>query len=122
MKLAAACVLLCVGVVTGCSKPVPLETRVRAYWEARRVRDFTTAYALENPSSGVSQATYIQKMAAGTIVYESVRIQEVQEDGVRATVKLHLSYRIPGLPKAVQTTMSDPWTRVGREWVHDVSP
>ncbi len=104
----------------GCQKPAPLEERVQAYWEARKKRDFATAYRFEDPKMGMDREAYIQRMKSGQVVCVSVRIKEIQKEGDRATVRLDMIYTIPPfITKNIRTTHTDFWFREdGGQWYH----
>jgi hypothetical protein len=103
----------------GCQREVPLQERVKAYWEARLAGDFQATFRLEEPETGIGEKEYLLRMAKGNILFRSYQTGEVSiTDRDRAQVGLTLKYAIPGAPTQFESRLSDPWVKVGGQWYH----
>jgi len=103
----------------GCQREVPLEERVKAYWDARVAGDFQAAFRLEEPGTGVNEKEYLLRMAKGNILFRSYQTGEVSiTERDKAQVRLTLKYAIPGAPTPFESKLSDPWVKVDRQWYH----
>jgi len=112
--------LIAASLFAGCEKAIPLEERVKAYWDARKARNFVAAYKMEDPRSGVDENLYISRLAGGKVAYESVSVAEIQSKEDQAQVTLDIGYSVAGLPKTFKSKLKEEWYRIGRQWYHQM--
>ena len=98
-------------------KPVSLEERVKEYWKLRIEKKTELTYKFEAPGVPDKQ-TYLRKILTAPIVFTKYTIQSIKENGDEAEVELKAEYLLPGLSRAVSSSMSERWVRNRGQWYH----
>ncbi len=102
-----------------------LRLRVKNYWDAMQRQDYAFSYALLDPffQAHVSRQAYFQK--AGTIKYESLRIETTERIGKIAKVKVVVEASVPEFQTSSGKKYSKPkqeytfvetWLFIGGDW------
>ena len=98
-------------------KPASLEERVKEYWQLRIEKKAELTYKFEAPGVPDKQ-TYLKKILTAPIVFTKYTIQSIKENENEAEVVLRAEYLLPGLSRAVSSSMSERWVRNRGQWYH----
>jgi hypothetical protein len=95
-----------------------LDERVAAYWDAIRIRDLATAYALELGSVDGTLTADTFRRRADKNVWDVVRFETkaVEIDGDDARVEIDMVVRAPQIAKPLNRTRSDRWVFSKGDW------
>ena len=95
---------------------LPLEQRVRAFWEARVQGDDLAAYQYEiYTHTGKMTATQYIKRRSPLLKYTEYAIEEIQEQEKEAQVRVDVKYQLtfPGITElSLDSEVKERWTRL----------
>ncbi len=103
--------------------PAILESRVRAFWDAKVSGDLVKAYALEAASQtqSVDLGSYLRKRTPA-LKYLDYKIESIKEDGDEAQVKVAISYSVT-YPKAAglrgSSRSNEKWRKLNGAWFRE---
>ncbi len=104
-----------------------LEQRVAGFWESRVQRDYSEAYWDEASSHNCTSelAVYLAQQSSA-MKFKSFVVDEVQEDGDKAKVKVGVDYTMQGpmMPEiALYAVVEEEWIRLDKgQWYRDTKP
>jgi len=119
-------IVLLWGCATMASKPPEqaLLERAQSYWEARRLHDLQTAYAMEStaqPRGTMTAFDYAQRFRNRAALH-TTEIQNVTVNGNQGEVLVALEMMLPIRGRAiVKDTSRQAWVRIGGVWYHQTS-
>ncbi|EGV19386.1 hypothetical protein [Thiocapsa marina] len=95
-----------------------LDERVAAYWDAIRIRDLATAYALELGSVDGTLTADAFRRRSDKNVWDLVeyKITTVEIDGEEARLELDTVVRAPQIAKPLKRSRADRWVFSKGDW------
>jgi hypothetical protein len=129
-RLFLVCALLAFYLVTGCAtgkdavttqglNEDSLRSEAVRYWNARIDGDYETAYSIEDKEGLPAFADY--RLEASSIRKHNVQnfsIERISIEGMRATLSLTFSVRLPASPKPFKSIIRDSWVYRDGAWQH----
>lgn len=122
-------VVLAASVLSACATSgqsrMSLEERVEAYWAARAVGDYVSAYPFEAVSTQPDGSLQRYISTRGAIQYSNVKVLEVTKTADDAAeAKVAVSYRLPlpGMRKPVDAVVTSYWRLIEGQWYHSPRP
>lgn len=92
--------------------------RVNKYWEAVKIRDFSTMFQMEAAAlKGIMSADTLRR-ATGHTKLKAFNIKEIKIEGEKAVIRLERIYRVENTAAAVPTVSIDPWIFIEGDWYH----
>ena len=99
---------------------VSLGTLAERYWTKRLVDfDYKSTYKMELEKESIPFSEYLKKVKnAGQIKVLSIKTKEVKIENDKAIVKLITKFRVPTIPKDLETPLMDEWIYKSNQWKH----
>ncbi len=96
-----------------------LKQAASKYWNSRLTGDVVACYQLEEPSFR-GKVPLSQYAKTGNIIYKEVKVDEIEIKRDEGTVKIKISYIIPGFGSRMvfHDTIVDKWKKVKGNWYH----
>lgn len=97
-----------------------LERLAEEYWNKRLLdRDYKATYAMELEEGSLPFEEYLRRVAnAGQIKYLSIESVEAEIEKDEGIVEFIIRYRIPAVPKDIESTQRDRWVVKSNQWKH----
>lgn len=106
------------------AKPEELEAALRQraerYWAARQARDVRTLYDMESAAQPGGWLKLEDAMSLRGLPVRKVKIETIQIEGERASVKLSGEVNIGTFGWTPQT-LQDPWVLLNGQWYHETT-
>ncbi len=98
--------------------------RAQSYWQARRLHDLQTTYAMEStaqPRGAMTAFDYARRFQNRATLHTS-KIQKVTVNGSQGEVLVAVEMMLPIAGRAIiKDTSREAWVRIGGVWYHQTS-
>lgn len=96
--------------------------RINAYWDAAKVRDYTTMYDMEYGALIGSLSPAMFRRAVSRSKLESYQVKGVEIEGDLARVEMDRYYTLPGVQTPFASGSTDYWLFHEGEWYRARKP
>lgn len=120
LRLTAVLFLLACSVVLASDEPdrERLDDRIGTYWDAIRIRDLATAYALEwgSVDGTLTASAFRERWDRSTWDVLGFKVMNVEMQGGEATLDVALVLLVPELAKPLTRTRPERWVFSKGDW------
>ncbi|MGB5834350.1 MAG: hypothetical protein WBG92_20520 [Thiohalocapsa sp.] len=92
--------------------------RATSYWDAAKVRDFSTMYGMEAAAAQGTLSPAEVKKALGTSKIVGYEFSDIEMTGETAVIVVEARYSLPGLRSTFTDKRRDEWVFLEEDWYH----